>query len=116
MLGALDATPGGSRGLRLLAHFSYHESLASKSHGAAQREACVGYVEQMLDEAERYDAFSRVDVVVDVNAGNPFADRLRNWRFENRTAATAGLPHEQLQHGRGGARRPARTKWCPNQD
>ena len=78
---ALDAPSGdggGGRGLHLLAHFSYHETNASRAHDAAQQEACVRYVETLLAEAETYEAFDRVDVTLDLNSGNPYAARLRS--------------------------------------
>jgi hypothetical protein len=75
--------------LSLLAHVTYYDSNKTQATAGASkslkgssgwREFCFGAVVQMLEEMESsYTPFLRVDVVLDVNDGNAFQERLLHW-------------------------------------
>lgn len=107
-----------ARGLSLLAHVTYYDSNATqKTAGASTslksstgwRDFCFGAVAQMLDEIESgYSSFRRVHVVIDVNEGNEYQEKLRAWPLRRSPPASRVSirveEHSKLSH-------PFRLAW-----
>ena len=83
--------------MQLLVHVTYFDANAtagvSKKTSALKtsanwRDFNFAALTRFLEEMEEtYVAFSRVDVVVDVNEGNSYQERVRQWRSSHSTAA-----------------------------
>lgn len=94
--------------MRLLAHVTYYDAsvtagvdsrTAAVKTSATWREFNFQAVVRMLNEmACAYEMFSHIDVVIDVNEGHSFLERLRRWRAD---ACDGGRLHQHQQRLRG---------------
>ena len=76
-------------GLSLLTHVTYYDSNKTQVTAGAStklksssswRDFSFDALVQMLEEMESaYSVFARIDVVIDVNEGNAYKDRVRDW-------------------------------------
>ena len=109
-----------SSSLSLLAHITYYDSNISQSTAGASsslkgssswRDFTFGAVVQMLEEMETaYSAFSHIDVVMDVNQGNAYQERLREWPHRREPAASR-VSVRVDEHAKSKLSHPFRLAW-----
>ena len=108
-----------SRSLSLLAHITYYDSNRTQATAGAStslksssgwRDFCFGAVVQMLEEMESSYPFQRVDVVVDVNEGNAYQERLREWA-RRRSPSASRVSVRVDEHARAKLDHPFRLAW-----
>lgn len=102
--------------LSLLAHVTYHDSNATKAGGAykaglAWRNYCFSAVLRLLEEMEAaYTPFKRIDVVVDTNEGNAYAEQLLSWQA-TRTSSPSRVTVQVAVHERRKLSHPFQLAW-----
>ena len=108
--------PGG---LSLLAHVTYYDSNATQATAGASlslksssgwRDFCFGAVAQMLEEMESAYPFARIDVVMDVNEGNAYQQRLRDWPHR-RSPPASRVSVRVEEHAKSKLSHPFRLAW-----
>jgi hypothetical protein len=117
MSGATPSAPT-TAALSLLAHVTYHDSNTTNP-GSSQalklsagwRDFCFAAIVRQLEEMEvAYTPFRRIDVVMDVNEGNAYIDRLKRWPLA-RSPPASRITLRVDEHMRSKLNHPFRLAW-----